>query len=318
MKPRFVAALGWMVVSLPQLAHAYCRTTTCDPTVSCAQEPEQCCIWDAQGCDKNGKEISWRNSCVSYSIYELDSEDRGITADTLSEVVDDAFGEWLDTNCGGGIQPSLSFENYGPSSCGEPTFNQGSRDANANVWMFRDGTWPHAGPGQDIDTIDASALALTTVTFNWKTGEILDADVELNTAQANFTVGDQDVDVDLESIIQHESGHFLGLDHSANFYATMASGYGPGTVHPRQLSDDDKAGICAVYPKDREVAGESCQAYGVYSTVCTNGGCSLTAGLAPRDARLTWWALALSLLGAGALRRRRSASSDTQRPAAEG
>ena len=64
-------------------------------------------------------------------------------------------------------------------------------------------------------------MALTTVTFNPKTGEIYDADMELNSADNPITVGDQEIVFDLHSIVQHESGHTLGLAHSAFDSDTM-------------------------------------------------------------------------------------------------
>ncbi len=301
---------GLLVTSLGGSAFGYCRTTTCDPYVSCAEDPEQCCKWNSQGCDINGRPVSWFNACVSYSIYDEDSEDRDLTAQQLSEVTDEAFDNWLSVDCGHGKKPSLSSENFGLSYCGTPTFNRSSQDANSNVWMFRDGTWPHAEPGQDVNSIDASALALTTLTFNWKTAEILDADVELNTAQANFTITEGRVDIDLASIVTHESGHFLGLDHSADHFATMASGYNPGTLSPRTLSEDDEKAICAVYPPDRETASNSCQAYGEYSEVCHRGLC----GIAQGPARLPphwFWIGSFGIMALWVARRRRWARAES-------
>jgi hypothetical protein len=305
-----VVGLLFAVLSTSGQALAFCRTTTCDPYKSCNEDPEQCCVYDDDGCDTNGKAISWMNSCVSYSIHDEPSLDREISVEELSDAVDKAFDNWLSVDCDGS-SPSIASENYGPSFCGEPTFNSGGRDGNANVWMFRDGVWPHAEAGQGFDSIDASTLALTTITFNWKTGDVLDADVELNTAQAEFTVGDEQVDVDLDSIVQHESGHFLGLDHSFDREATMASGYNPGTRSPRTLSTDDEEAICATYPEDREVAGDSCQAWGIYSQVCEPGsnGCSLSG----RPGRSSGWLAVLApgllLIGLG---RRRSARPEPE------
>src|SRR4029079_12864307 len=50
-------------------------------------------------------------------------------------------------------------------------------DENHNVVVFREG---HDGDAWDGWTHQASALAITTVTFNSRTGKILDADGEVN------------------------------------------------------------------------------------------------------------------------------------------
>jgi hypothetical protein len=114
------------------------------------------------------------------------------------------------------------------------------KSGNANVILFQDDSWPHGGGG--------STLALTTVTYNVDTGEIYDADMELNSANVAFTTDDKTVKFDLASIAQHETGHFLGLSHSTTGSATMYSDYSPGTSDLRTLEADDVAAICAAYP----------------------------------------------------------------------
>jgi hypothetical protein len=51
--------------------------------------------------------------------------------------------------------------------------------------------------------------------------------------------------LDLESVLLHELGHALGLDHSRNQEAVMRAGIKPGLTR-RVLHADDVAGICAV------------------------------------------------------------------------
>lgn len=51
--------------------------------------------------------------------------------------------------------------------------------------------------------------------------------------------------IDLESVLLHELGHALGLDHSRNQSAVMRAGIKPGQTR-RMLHDDDVTGICAV------------------------------------------------------------------------
>ena len=46
-------------------------------------------------------------------------------------------------------------------------------------------------------------------------------------------------------------GHFIGMAHNPNADATMYASYAPGTMGPRHLSDDDRAGACVVYPPGR-------------------------------------------------------------------
>jgi hypothetical protein len=112
------------------------------------------------------------------------------------------------------------------------------------------------------------------VSFNEDTAEIYDADVELLSSWTDFTIGDENVGVDLASVVTHEAGHFLGLNHTLELGATMRSGHVAGTLGGRALSDDDRAGICAIYPEDRDFpGGKTCEPRGKYSPKCENQGC---------------------------------------------
>ncbi len=215
---------------------AFCRTTTCNPNDSTAPNA---CQYDSNGCPTNGSVLSWPQACVAFSIQKDASPLRNITFDTMETVTGDAYNQWSLMDCGGGLVPSIGLVMRSPVDCDAVEYNRIPGQPNANIWMFRDQEWPYGSVG---------TLALTTVSFDAITGEILDADVELNSAQENITVGDVGIDFDLASIVQHESGHTLGLAHSPVKAATMYAQYTPGEVLKRSLSADDIAGICAIYP----------------------------------------------------------------------
>lgn len=112
----------------------------------------------------------------------------------------------------------------------------------------------------------ATTLAYTTVTSVIATGEIVDADMELNnninwsdTAAANT--------YDYESVVLHEAGHFLGLDHTAqNAQAVMFATVATGTTK-RALAAADTGDLCTVYPGDMGGQGLTCTT----GSQCTNG-----------------------------------------------
>lgn len=286
-------------------AFAFCQTTTCLPSVSCVDDPEQCCILDRNGCDTNGLVVTWQSECASYAITQGGSPQRGISSAQLSEAVDRAFQRWTSVNCGLS-SPSIRFENFGAAECAAVEVNSIHGGPNANLWMFRDETWPHTEPSGSGSSVNSAALALTTVTFNWMTSEMLDADVEINSAEAQFTTGDHNIFIDLDAIVTHEAGHFLGLDHTNDTTATMAPGYVPHTVDQRTLALDDERGVCASYPKNRETTSVSCDPYGTFSPECGGGGCSVVeGGVGTRGAASgSLMAFGMALLGLGALARR--------------
>jgi hypothetical protein len=93
------------------------------------------------------------------------------------------------------------------------------------------------------------ALAITYTTTAMASGEIFDADIIFNpgidfSLSSTVPAGQYD----FESVLTHELGHLLGLDHSAMLNATMFPRIGAGVSTARVISDDDKAGLRAIYP----------------------------------------------------------------------
>jgi MYXO-CTERM domain-containing protein len=283
-------------------AGAFCRTTTCDALDQTAD-----CSRDANGCSTKGIPLEWPTQCVSFGVQKDGSPLRHITYATFDSIVKTAFDQWTATQCSNGAHPAFKVWDLGEIDCGDAEFNRCV--PNANTWMFRDDTWPYTGI--------TSTLALTTVTFELKTGKILDADVEVNSAHTDITTSAQGIVADLQSIATHESGHFLGLAHSNDPQATMYTSYSPGDLSFRSLSDDDHAGICAVYPPGRTDGtcngpmplngfSRSCAAPDA-PTECGNSNTSpksSSCAVAPSGGRsvLPWAAIAF---GAAALGRRR-------------
>lgn len=210
-------------------AFAFCRTSACPGGITGARctpaLPTDC-----------GVELFWKSPCIGFSMQKDASSQ--VSLDVATDIFEKAFQEWANADCGGGTHPRIRAVNLGPVECNVHEYNK--KAGNANVILFQDETWPHAGGG--------STLALTTVTYNVDTGEIYDADLEMNSANVSFTMDDKVVKYDLASIAAHETGHFLGLSHSTMGSATMYSDYSPGSTQLRTLDLDDVAAICAAYP----------------------------------------------------------------------
>jgi hypothetical protein len=262
-------------------AAAWCRTTTC----SASDE----CVRDDDGCLRGGKPLAWAGACVSFSLH-VGAPPAGLDRDQVARILEDAFGRWTNVDCGG-TQPSIALAPTDhPSQCGRPDYS--AEGGNANVWMFRHSQWPYA----------ATALAVTIVTFDADTGAILDADVELNAA-AGLAAGQTPDGYDLESIVQHEAGHFLGLSHSAVRDATMWRRIARGTTEARTLAADDAAGICNAYPPTRTLAACDFAPRNRFSAQCSDDPRCAMAPPSPAAPK-PWWLGGLVL---GFLRRARIA-----------
>jgi hypothetical protein len=277
----------------PALAHAYCRTTVCSQKKS--KRPE-CNPGAFEGtCQVAGKRLFWNEKCTSFSVQVSGSPKYNILPSELEEIGNVAFNQWQNANCGNGAHPNVYVKAYPEVVCDEVRYNTGG--PNQNVWVFRD--------EEGLD--DPQVIALTSVSFSPDTGEIYDADLEFNSKDFVFSVeavSSMDV-VDLTSVVQHESGHILGLAHSDVPTATMFASYG-GRVEMRTLDQDDFDGICAAYPPAAPGSPELSKTCNTeprhgFSMQCEgppDDGCSCSLPGMPYDRKQPWWAAcALSLWG---------------------
>jgi hypothetical protein len=259
----FSAAFSVGLLTCSWRAQAYCLTHGCS-------DRKQECVYDSNGCLQSGPLLHWASSCVSFDVQKDGSLLRGIDYDAAHRAVVSGFSQWLNADCGG-VGPSIQISDYGPVECREAEYNQDA--PNANVIMFRDDDWPYENA---IDT-----LALTTLIFNADSGEIYDADVEVNTVQspmATDNVGPNDID--FNSVMTHELGHFLGLSHSNAQGSTMHFSYAPGQTSMASIEFDDEQGVCAALPPDRSVSSTSCEPRHGFSSECAlpETSCALSPG----------------------------------------
>jgi hypothetical protein len=296
--------------TLPALARpaaAYVRSVTSDPT--------------------NPVPLYWTSSCETVTIYL-----NGLTAMTPDEVaksIGAAAAAW-------GPDQVSCLGQTGDASIGHPYFqiipqlSTGGavpvvKNDGKNSIIFRTTDWD-AGP---------EVLASTTV-FREPSGKIVDADTEINavpgimpTLLANLDPGapppqNGQLRVDLQTLMTHEFGHFLGLAHpcvvsdplggggdnsdqptntpsctgapAASLAAVMYPIVDSESIAKRALTADDVAGVCAIYPPSMDP--HSC----TQNTPDDGCGCA-TAGLGA-GAGLAAVLAALALVLPGRRRRR--------------
>lgn len=296
-------ALAAMLVATP--SHAYCRTRTCEfrPDQDCEVDP-------GTGCSTVGEFVYWGEHCIPFAVQRDGSVEEEISADELDQLVANGFDTWTSVSCTGGGTPNLSAGSQGLIACDEVEYNCNDRDANSNIVMFRD-DFVNAANG-----LRFGVIALTTLTANLVSGELFDADIEINSRDETFVIGEPPADSqarDLRGVINHELGHLLGLSHPNVTSALMYADY-RGTVLP---AEDDAAGMCAIrggkrsdpqcdvveLPADTGCLGRDVSCKTQQAPPEEDSGCSLGAPAVPvRDRR---WVLAGALFLACWLRRRR-------------
>lgn len=227
------AAMGCAVVLSTGPAFAFCRSTTCRGDA---------CPTDEDGCPASGAKLYWPTSCIGFSLQR--NATLNLLYDDVERAMTKAFQAWADLSCDGG-RASLTFTRLADVACKRLDYRD--KGPNVNVVFFEDEYFNYRG-------IDGT-LAKTSVTFDDRTGEILDADIVVNSANNVLTVADPPgrVEYDLQAILTHEVGHFIGIAHSPNPEAVMNPSYAPGSIDQRTLTEDDVAAVCAAYPPNREV-----------------------------------------------------------------
>lgn len=230
------SAIVILLLLLPLPVYGWEQTMTCGVEYACyeGQEPLP---------------TSWSSPCIGFHLNE-----NGTTAMPFTDVesiVKKSIEAW--------IQPDKSslYPYYsGKTNEDRVGFNP-YIDENANIIVFRDnGTWNESH----------AMMALTTVTHRNSTGEIYDADIEINSSDYVYGIYEKDGGdvVDFQNVLTHELGHVYGLSHSTNISATMFPYSSTGETELRDLSRDDIEAISTIYPL--EASSEECHIDEYYFT----------------------------------------------------
>lgn len=291
-------ALASALALVARDADAFCRSTTCRG---------ESCEKDDDGCPVSGAKLFWPTSCLQFNVNKRGTGQLDPIETRLA--IEKAFSAWSSLACPDGGRASMTLTRGDDVPCKRSEYDEAG--PNLNVVLFQDERWIYRG----VD----NTLAKTSVTYSDSTGEIFDADIEVNSAINVVTTTDdpRQVEQDLESVLTHEVGHFLGIAHSPLDDAVMFPSYGAGELK-RELSDDDKRALCAVYPPDSGVACRQ-DPKGGFRAECPeapeeSGGLCALSPRAPAAAAAVPGVLVA--LAAAALGRRRRASSGARAHAA--
>lgn len=203
-------------------------------TRTCAGTPAH---WDAAN--------RWRYST------NWPSNDIGET--TTKNQIEYAFEEWEKPGC----------TNYSVSN-GANTTQDPMGSSDLNIVGFRENSWP--------SSLGGSTTLAVTLTSTYSDCTIANSDMVVNAVDHEWIVGapsywDQ---ADLRSVVTHEAGHWLGMDHSTHPGSSLSASYSGG-INERTLTCDDTEGVCGSHPS----GGNACTAdiYCPCGVGCDGGYC---------------------------------------------
>jgi MYXO-CTERM domain-containing protein len=235
--------------------------------------------------DKTEQPVYWSAPCAVVTIY-LNGFTQ-LTSDQVAKSIAAAAQAWSPdvVTCpgagadGGSGHPSFEIITQLSSGGAVPHVGGGGGSDGKNELIFRTTDWEY----------DPSAIALTSRNTD-PSGRIFDADIEVNALPpylngyvwANLDPGAASAaggqtQMDLQTAITHEFGHFLGLGHTCfneavdlpprpvddlgqpvpdcvqgadipEAQAVMWYLVEPDSNNKRVLTDDDARGVCAIYP----------------------------------------------------------------------
>ncbi len=276
-----------------------------------------------------GECLRWKSRSLSFVVNGAGANERpgGCPSDLATAAVERGFSAWPQT--------AQACTDMAFAPAGTTSSRKALRDGQSVV-LFRNRSCgslvPPIPPDHPCHAVDAAedcpsafdcwdealenVIATTSVSYVAGTGEILEADMEINAVDSAGTSGflmtcsDTAPATDIQNVVTHEAGHFLGLAHACetttqppsidftlagcpgNTNPTMFPTSPPGEISKRSLEPDDAAGVCFLYPR-----GEPTPAcVGVLPQRTRNDGPSSCGSASARPDALALLAVAAMLL----------------------
>lgn len=189
----------------------------------------------------------WQTIPVTYKVNQS-TIPASISGIAVSRI-DQGFSDWGGEAC--------TF--FAATNQGDTALKYNSNDGK-NTLHWISSSWP--GSLGDVNSV----IGVTPLVFS--AGDIFDADIVFNDVGFCWNDNGSGNCVDTKSIVTHEEGHFLGLGHSNVNGATMQPFYsGPSQG---SLAQDDKDGVCALYPVGGSSAVSTSSGGAVTCDTCVN------------------------------------------------
>ncbi|MDP7061777.1 MAG: IPT/TIG domain-containing protein [Planctomycetota bacterium] len=176
----------------------------------------------------NGKNLQWANPSITWRLNANGSDD--INDDSHIAAIEHGFQAWEDIS-----GSNIAFTR------GADT-NDVAPGASSHIVAFDENNTSGYFPG------GSGIVAITPITFDTGSGNILDADILFNGSQYSFSTDGSPGTFDVQDVLSHEIGHFIGLDHSPQISGTLWPYVSSRQWLHRSLTTDDRSGAIAVAP----------------------------------------------------------------------
>lgn len=183
----------------------------------------------------DGTPLTWVSSPIDYAINERGSREIADGSEFVAIV--QAFSSWQ-------VVPnsSLSFSRL---------------DDTPDIGLVQDGTssvgWIEDPAEWAFQSVDVGARTL--VHRQLGTSNIAEADIVLNGATFSWATSatgggytSNGGPLDVQAVVTHEVGHFIGLSHVPTPTSTMFPRIYPGSIGERDLTQDEVSAVQFVYP----------------------------------------------------------------------
>ena len=174
----------------------------------------------------NGAKLHWGSYPVAWKLQSAGSKD--ITDNSHVPAIEHAFQSWEDVT-----GSRVRFQYQGKTGSKNPSGPD-------HLVMFDENN------GTGYFPAGSGVVALTPLSYDTGTGQILDADILFNGRAWQFSTDRTPGTFDVQDVLTHEIGHFIGLDHSPLLTASMWPYVSPNEWLHRSLSGDDMAGAIDV------------------------------------------------------------------------
>ena len=217
-----------------------------------------------------GSVVVWSEGQVRYEVS--DHLPSGLTSRGASAALWDGFNQWNSVACS-----SFRFVEVGVVA------NHALPGDGRNTIEWVDVGWEERGFGADAAAV--SDVQYLGVGDAWRIAEV---DLYLNAERFQWSPEGDETHKSVRAVATHEAGHLLGLAHpcepeSGQEAPLCDASFEGVAMHPLYdpqlftLSEDDRAGVCALYPACSE---SSCGA----GQLCTELGCRAVCGDSVCDA----------------------------------